>query len=143
MIGLKRSTFRKMEDVLRDYPCLDKKIESIEEEIRVPYREPDDNIGGGKGNKKTEPQLNVLIMLEDDERLKSFKAQRQAVDECIEDFGEDTETIIRELYFVKRPRYTIEGLISNHMINVSHTVAYSLRRKFMTELAHKLGFYDL
>lgn len=141
---MKRSTFRKMEDVLRDYPLLNRKIESVEEEIRYPYREPDDNVGGGKAQyKKTQPELGTLILLEDDERIKSFKMQRQAVDECLDEACDDAKTIIRELYFVKHPKYTIDGLVTNHLIAVSHSPAYNLRQDFICNLAHKLGWYDI
>ncbi|MCT3278852.1 transcriptional regulator, partial [Lactiplantibacillus pentosus] len=45
---MKRTTIRKVEDILRDYPKIDKYIEKREQELRYPTVPRDDNVGGGK-----------------------------------------------------------------------------------------------
>ncbi|MFT8960338.1 MAG: transcriptional regulator, partial [Liquorilactobacillus satsumensis] len=41
---MKKSTIRKIEDILRDYPKIDKYIEAREMELRYPVKPADENI---------------------------------------------------------------------------------------------------
>ncbi len=49
---MRLSTIRKVEDILRDYPKIDKYIEDREQELRYPVKPADDNVGGGKAQYK-------------------------------------------------------------------------------------------
>ncbi|VDG31395.1 hypothetical protein [Lactobacillus plantarum subsp. plantarum] [Lactiplantibacillus mudanjiangensis] len=141
---VKRTTIRKVEDILRDYPKIDKYIEEREQELRYPSMPGDDNVGGGKAQYKYGNQtLDTLITIDEDRRINALKRQRAVIDDCLDDVGEDTEIIVNELYFRKRPRYTIDGLITNHLINVSHTKAFKLRNEFISDCAKGLGLYEI
>ncbi|WP_436669832.1 transcriptional regulator [Lactiplantibacillus plantarum] len=141
---MKRTTIRKVEDILRDYPKIDKYIEKREQELRYPTVPRDDNVGGGKAQYKyPETTLNTIITIDDDRRINALKHQREVIDDCLDDVGHDTEVIIKELYFKKHQRYTIDGLITNHLISVSHTKAFELRNEFIMECAKGLGLYEI
>lgn len=141
---MKRSTIRTVEDILRDYPKIDKYIEQREQELRYPVTPVDENVGGGRAqNGFNDSTDRLIITLDEDKRINALKKQRQVIDDCLDEVGEDTEIIIDELYFRKRPRYTIDGLISNGLIHVSHTKAFGLRNKFVKECAKGLGLYNL
>lgn len=140
---MKRSTVRNIEDILRDYPRIDKYIEKREQELRYPVTVGDDNVGGGRAqNKRIEGTLSTLITIDEDKRINALKRQRTVIDDCLDEVGADTEVIIAELYFKKRPQYTIDGLITNHLINVSRRKAFDLRRTFIEECAKGLGLYE-
>ncbi|MCG0662327.1 transcriptional regulator [Lactiplantibacillus plantarum] len=141
---VKRSTIRKVEDILRDYPKIDKYIEEREQELRYPTATRDENVGGGRAQfKYPETTLNTIITIDDDRRINALKHQREVIDDCLDGVGRDTEVIIKELYFKKHQRYTIDGLITNHLVNVSRTKAFQLRNDFVTECAKGLGLYEI
>ncbi|ARW13410.1 hypothetical protein C7M33_00001 [Lactiplantibacillus plantarum] len=141
---VKRSTIRKVEDILHDYPKIDKYIEEREQELRYPTAPRDDNVGGGKAQYKyPETTLNTIITIDDDRRINALKHQREVIDDCLDGVGRDTEVIIKELYFKKHQRYTIDGLITNHLVNVSRTKAFQLRNDFVAECAKGLGLYEI
>ena len=141
---VKRSTIRKVEDILRDYPKIDKYIEEREQELRYPTATRDENVGGGKAQYKyPETTLNTIITIDDDRRINALKHQREVIDDCLDGAEHDTEVIINELYFKKHQQYTIDGLISSHCINVSRATAFRLKSRFISKCAKKLGLYDL
>ncbi|HIW72645.1 MAG TPA: transcriptional regulator [Candidatus Levilactobacillus faecigallinarum] len=141
---MKRSTVRKVEDILRDYPKIDKYIERREEELRYPTTPDDENVGGGRATMtRNEAPLRAIITIDEDRRIHALKRQREIVDDCLDGVGHDTETIIGELYFKRHPRYTLTGLVENNLVGVGKARAYELRNDFIRECAKNLGLYDL
>ncbi|MBT9670697.1 transcriptional regulator [Secundilactobacillus kimchicus] len=141
---MKRSTIRKVEDILRDYPKLDKYIEQREAELRYPTSQQDDNVGGGKSNYRDPDTLTrILITIDEDKRLNSLKHQRDVIDDLLDESGPDTLTIIKELYFKKYPQFTLRGLVEQNLINVSRSTAYDLRNRFVSDCAKGLGLFDI
>ncbi|MZJ92978.1 transcriptional regulator, partial [Collinsella aerofaciens] len=97
---MKRSTIRKVEDILRDYPKIDKYIEEREQELRYPTATRDENVGGGRAQfKYPETTLNTIITIDDDRRINALNHQREVIDDCLDEVGHDTEVIVTELYF--------------------------------------------
>lgn len=139
---MRRSTFRHIEDILRDYPKIDSYIEERETELRYPLKQLDENVGGGRSNEYSEHQTNVLITIDQDRRLNSLKKERDVIDDCLDEAGKDTETIIKELYFKEHPDFTFDGLIARQIVLVSRTKAFELRNSFIEQVAKGLGFYE-
>lgn len=141
---MRRSTIRKVEDLLRDYTKIDDYIEEREQQLRYPTGQTDENIGGGRAQfKYNETVLDTLITIDEDRRINALKWQREIIDDCLDGVDKNTEKIIEELYFKKHPQYTLLGLVNNHVVNVSQRHAYELRNGFVSEVAKKLGLYDL
>ncbi|KRL98035.1 MULTISPECIES: DUF722 domain-containing protein [Liquorilactobacillus] len=141
---MKKSTIRKIEDILRDYPKIDKYIEAREMELRYPVKPADENIGGGKAeNKRPEVVERMIITIDEDRALNSLKKQRDVIDNCLEEAGEDTERIIQEMYFSRRPQFTMNGLVQNNIVGVGLRKAYALRNSFIEKVAKELGLYDI
>jgi len=141
---LKRSTIRKVEDILRDYPKIDKYIEEREQELRYPSTTGDENVGGGRAQYKYANQtLSTLITIDEDRRINALSRQREVIDDCLDGVGADTEVIVNELYFRKRQRYTIDGMITNHLLACSRANAFRLKSQFISDCAKGLGLYDL
>lgn len=130
-----------IEEILRDYPNVDKYIEEREQELMYPMQETDENVGGGKGNKISKPQERMVITLESDRRLNQLKKQRDAVEECYINSDEDTQHIISELYFRKYPRYRMEGLIENNVVHCDRSTAFRLKAMFIANVARELKLY--
>lgn len=141
---IKRSTIRKVEDILRDYPKLDKYIEQRENELRYPMRQPDDNVGGSKAKYRNPDTLtHTLITIDEDKRLNALKHQRDVIDDLLDESGSETQTIIKELYFKRYPQFTLRGLCDNQLVAVNRNRAYQLRNNFVEECAKNLGLFDL
>ncbi|MCP1250099.1 hypothetical protein, partial [Gluconobacter oxydans] len=82
---MKRTTIRKVEDILRDYPKIDKYIKKREQELRYPTIPRDDNVGGGKAQYKyPETTLNMIITIDEDRRINALKHQREVIDDCLD-----------------------------------------------------------
>ncbi|WP_137624963.1 transcriptional regulator [Lactiplantibacillus pingfangensis] len=141
---MKRSTIRKVEDILRDYPKIDKYIEEREQELRYPSGQSDENVGGGRAQYKYNNQtLSTLITIDEDRRINALRRQHDVIDDCLDGVGDDTEVIVNELYFRKRQQYTIDGLVMNQLIHVSRRKAFDLKRLFLEDCAKGFGLYEV
>ncbi|MBL1226518.1 transcriptional regulator [Enterococcus sp. BWR-S5] len=136
---MRKSTFNYIKDILADYPRIEEYIRQREEELRYPYRENDLN-AGIKGTKADyDTQANMMITIEQDQRLAALERNKRVISDILEDCCEDTQTIIRELYMRRMPKYTIQGLITNGLIFVGRTKAFELRDQFFEEVARDLN----
>lgn len=141
---MKKSTIRKVEDILRDYPKIDRYIAKRIEELKYPTTPIDENIGGGRAqNKRVESVERMIITIDEDRALNSLRRQRDVIDDCLDECGKDTETIIKELYFKRYPQFTLNGLVENNLLTVGKQQAYNLRNNFIKDVAKGLGLYDL
>jgi len=138
VIKTKTSLKRLIEDILRDYPNVEKYIHEREEELKYPTRDPDENVGGGKGGKISKPQEQMVITLDEDRRLNRLKQQRNVIDDCLDNADPDTRTIIYEMYFRKYPLFKMEGLITEGKIHCSRASAFQLRANFLKDVAQQL-----
>ena len=130
--------FERVKQILRDYPDTDRYIRKIEEGIRTPYKASDVN-GDIKGTRMdNDPNFATMWTIETHKQIANFKRNKQIVDDLLYECGADTETIIRELYIKKFPQYTMQGLVVNHLVNVSISTAKRLRNNFFREVDRQL-----
>lgn len=108
------------------------------EELQYPHR-PDDVNAGIRGNSQSDSMANLMITIEQDRRLSALERNKKVVKDNLDECGEDTETIIRELYIKRYPRYRMEGLVENHLIECGRTKAFQLRDNFFENIADDLG----
>lgn len=134
MNNIRKHIKKAIEDILRDYNNFDKYIKEREEEIRYPILSVDENIGGGKTTNISKPQETTVITIEQDKRLQTLIAEREAIKRCFENANHDTQIIINELYFKKYPNYTINGLIFNKIIFCGKSKAHELKNNFIKEV---------
>ena len=135
---MKRSTFNYIKQILKDYSQVDDHIKKRMEELQYPYR-PDDVNSGIKGNGQTDNMANLMITIEQDRRLSALERNKKVVEDNLNECGEDTETIINELYIKRYPKYHMEGLVENHLIECGRTKAFQLRDNFFENIADDLG----
>ncbi|WP_159723158.1 integrase [Enterococcus sp. CSURQ0835] len=126
--------FERAKQILKDYPYYDKKIKDIEFEIRNPYK-PDDLAADRKGTKvSSEHATEVLWSIESHEAIVQFKRQKQVVEDLLKECDENTRIIINELYISKFPKYTMQGLVDQDIIDCSKNTGFRLRNRFFEEL---------
>ena len=135
---MKRSTFNYIKQILKDYPNIEKHVEERMEELQYPYR-PDDVNAGIKGNAQSDSMTNLMITIEQDRRLTALERNKRVVEDNLNECGKDTETIITELYIKRYPRYRMEGLVENRLIDCGRTKAFQLRDNFFENIADDLG----
>lgn len=141
---MKTRTKRMIEEYLREYPETNRYIKERTLQIIYPAKQPDENVGGGRAQYKYDQSVvYTAIGLAEDKILNTLKHRRDVIDDCLDDAGKDTETIIKELYFKRHQQYTMDGLIANDLIHVSRTQAFRLRDKFIQHVAEGLDIYDL
>ncbi len=134
---MKRSTFNYIKQILKDYPNIEKHVKERMEELRYPYRPVDVN-SDIKGNAIADNMANLMVTIDQDRRLASLERNKRAVDKALDETDETTKTIINELYIVKRPQYTVEGLVQSEKVFCSRSQVFKLRDKFFNELADEL-----
>jgi len=135
---VKRSTFNYIKQILKDYSQIDDHIKRRMEELQYPHR-PDDVNAGIKGNAQSDSMTNLMITIEQDRRLSALERNKKVVADNLSECGKDTETIITELYIKRYPRYHMDGLVENRLINCGRTKAFQLRDDFFENIADDLG----
>ena len=132
----------RVEAILRDYPDLPNYIKNRKQELMIPHREVDENVGGGKSSKVSRPQEQMIITIDADKRLKTLEREKSAVEKCFFESNIETQIIIKELYFKKYREYTVEGLSLNHIVNCSVRTIKRFKSDFLMRLAHELDIYE-
>ena len=135
---MKRSTFNYIKQILKDYSQIDDHIKRRMEELQYPHR-PDDVNAGIKSNAQSDSMTNLMITIEQDRRLSALERNKKVVEDNLNECGKDTETIITELYIKRYPRYHMDGLVENRLINCGRTKAFQLRDDFFDNIADDLG----
>lgn len=132
----------RVEAILKDYPDLEKYIKDRKQELMIPHREIDENVGGGKSSKISKPQEQMMVTIDADKRIKALEREKAAVEKCFFESDTDTQIIVKELYFKKYPKYNIEGLSLNHVVNCSIRTIKRMKVSFLRKLANELDVYE-
>lgn len=133
---MERATFNYIAKVLRDYPHLDQYIQDREQELMAPWREQDENIGGGKATMRN-GQERMAVTIADDRRLSNLKDRKKNVERCLAQSDRNTTMVIQELYFKDRPIYTMEGIAE--LLNADKSTVSRWRAHFFQLMADELG----
>lgn len=138
----------KLIEILEQYPMLDSKIALRKLELKYPYSESDENIGGGRsnnGNGIEKSEINQISILDEDEELIRLnmwkKCIERALTKCkpLDDNERDlTRELINMLYFDDK-QFTIAWISHNNIIPLSISALASRRDKFLSILNNLLG----
>ena len=142
MSNIRRGTKKRIEEILRDYPKMDRYISERRQALMYPTQDTDENVGGGKSSKISKPQEQMVITIDEDKQLKALEREKKAVFDVLCDSDTDTNIIARELYFKEHPTYTINGLSDDHIIYCGHTQAFQKKAKLIRNIAKEIGLYD-
>lgn len=126
------------ESALKDYNDIDKYVAKIEKQIRVPHKESDINADIKGTRIDNDLMFDTMWTIETHKAINQLKHKKQAITELLEECGNDTETIIRELHIKKFPKYTLYGLVDQRKVSCGRNKAIELRKKFFQELDKKL-----
>lgn len=126
------------ESALKDYNDIDKYVAKIEKQIRVPHRESDINADIKGTRIDNDLMFDTMWTIETHKAINQLKLKKQAITELLDECGDDTETIIRELHIKKFPKYTLYGLVDQRKVSCGRNKAIELRKRFFQELDKKL-----
>ena len=130
-------TFKFIEQTLIDYKGMDKHIERRIKELKYPVVHTDENIGGGKSNRVSNPTERLAITLADDLMLSNLRNIKNTVDDVLDDLEPEAREVI-ELYYIKSPRkYTWVGVAEN--VRYSERQCRRIRDEVFERIAKKLG----
>lgn len=134
---MKRGTFEYIEQTLLDYKDIDKHIKKRIEELKYPVADVDENIGGGKSNKISDPTARMAITIIDDLLISNLQRTKRIVDEVLESMEPEAKRVI-DLYYIEKPRkYTWAGVAE--ATNYSERHCKRIRDRTFKEIAEKLG----
>jgi len=139
---IRSGTKKRIEEILHDYPNMDRYINERRKALMYPTKDDDENVGGGKSSKVSRPQEQMVITIDEDKQLKALEREKRAVEVSLLDSDTDTNIIAREIYFKNRPTLKIDGLIDNKLIYCGHTQAFQKKAKLIRRIAKEMGLYD-
>ena len=139
---IRSGTKKRIEEILHDYPNMDRYINERRKALMYPTKDDDENVGGGKSSKVSRPQEQMVITIDEDKQLKALEREKRAVEISLLDSDTDTNIIAREIYFKNRPTLKIDGLIDNKLIYCGRTQAFQKKAKLIRRIAKEMGLYD-
>lgn len=138
----------KLIEILEQYPMLDSKIALRKLELKYPYSEADDNIGGGKsdnGNGIEKSEINQIAVIDEDEELIRLTMWKNCIERALtkcrplDDSERDlTRELINMLYFDDK-QFTITWISHNNVIPLSTSALIWRRDKFLNILDNLLS----
>lgn len=129
------SDFKRIEQILYDYPNTDQYIKIREAKLTYVYRGRSDVL---KGIVPVGASLLDCTMTIDRE-LMQLKINQLCVQYCLEHSDEDTNRIIEELYFKDLPGMTLDQL-GKKVLHMTKSNVSKKRSEFFKFLLRELGY---
>lgn len=126
-----------LESELHAYTHIDKRITEIRQELMNPWKEQDENIGGGRSNQNVSQTEVKATRLVTDKRLKKLEEMKQAISTVYEESNVIDRKLMEHFYFTKPRKLTMQGVAQK--ICVSPATAYRAQKKIIERLADELG----
>lgn len=132
---MRDSTYRHIVSVLRDYKYTDRYIKEREEELRYPYRQAEENIGGGRSSFVSNPTERMAITISDDRRLANLERNRNIVDKVYRQSDVVTKEVIDCMYFDS----SCNTVQAAQEVNISDRHVRRLHSAFVEKVADEMG----
>lgn len=109
---MKKLTDGIINQMLFDYPKIDEYVERRREEIEHPWIEQDENVGGGKSNKISNPIESMIITIDEDRIIRRLVEQKNAIYTACTHLKPEYLSVIRRYYFYNQASFkTINTII--------------------------------
>lgn len=132
---MRDGTYRYLVQILKDYRRTDGYIKQREEELMHPYRETDENIGGGRSSFISNPSERMAITISEDRRLANLERNRDVIDKCMDQTDVVTKELIRYMYI----DYNLNTIRAAQETNISERHARRLHKRFIETIADEIG----
>ena len=107
---MKSATKQYIDQLLFDYPYIDKEIERVIEELRYPVRVPDKNDYLPGSNLPSSALENSVIRIVDSKRVSMLKNTKSSIEQVLEELNDNEREFIEHYYFAKPRTKTIQGI---------------------------------
>lgn len=132
--------FKRVEQILEDYPKLDSEIKKRRLALLYPVREHDENVGGSKSQSNTSLAENFVVTLDQDKRLSKLEEQKYITESVLSKLHENDYNVIKLYYFEKPRTLTWDGIAI--ATNNSRSRCFEVRKNVVEEIGRKLGELD-
>ncbi|WP_291472184.1 transcriptional regulator [Companilactobacillus sp.] len=126
-----------LEELYSDYTNINNLIATRVLELDHPWKQTDENIGGGRSSHISRPQEEIVIKRENDIRLQWLLKLQVAGDKAVEQFTDEQQRMY-ELKYLSNDYYDWE--IVGDIMGCSHTSIYRKRYKFLELLGKQIGY---
>lgn len=107
---MKSATKQYIDQLLFDYPYIDKEIERVIEEIKYPVRYKDENDYLPGSNLPSLTLENSVIRVVDSKRISLLKNTKRSIEQVLEELNDNEREFIEHYYFAKPRTKTIQGI---------------------------------
>ena len=118
-------------------------IEVRRQEIMYPYKETDENIGGGKSNKKVSAVENAVVKIANDKVIKYYSSILEDINMVYNKFSYSDQDILKVIYLYGEDE--LHGRYSDKQTAEKTGMLLQevkkLRTKFINEVAEVRGHY--
>lgn len=135
---MRKGTFNFIEQILLDYKYIDQHIEERFKILCYPVvLEEDENIGGSRGSKISNPTQQLAITISDDVFIAHLRRNKLAITKVLKKLDPKAKKVI-ELYYFDVPRkYTWVGVAKQ--CNYSEKQCRNIRNYVFEQIAKELG----
>ena len=132
---LSPATYKMLDELLFDYPMIDRKIAVRKLEIQT-ETSSDCNIGGGKANTISRPTENVVARWSSDVRINGLEQLRNAIEATLEALDDE----LKKVFYLRWSRGSVNTWEEiADMLHVSRKSIYRKRERILTIFADFRG----
>ena len=132
---LSPATYKMLDELLFDYPMIDRKIAVRKLEIEDIPNE-DANIGGGKSNRISKPVETLIVRWSSDVRINGLEQLRSAIEATLEALDDE----LKKVFYLRWSRGSVKTWEEiADMLHVSKKSIYRKRERILTIFADFRG----
>lgn len=135
---IKKATFKHIEAELYHYHDTLREIEKLRKELIFANADPDENIGGTRGNLPGKPTERIVTKLAANKRLNQLEEIVGAIERVYEQLPDDYKRLIELKYWTKPQLLTWDGIADK--LHISKRQAMRWRDEIVYSIAKVLGW---
>lgn len=136
-IELSKRKLAYLEELYSDYTNIDNLIATRVLELDHPWKQHDDNVGGGRSSVISRPQEQIVLKHEDDLRLQWLLKLQDGGNRAVNQFNDEQQRIF-DLKFVTSDYYDWDTI--GEMLGYSRASIYRKRYKLLELLGKNIGY---
>jgi len=138
MNALRKGAFQHVESELYAYPETRREIVRLKAEIIAGYKEPDENIGGGRSDRTGDPTGQTAVLLVTNRRLEQLERIADAIETVYNCLPAERQKLVRLKYWTKPQTLTWEGIARE--LHISRRQAFNWRDQAVRVIGSRLGW---
>ena len=135
---MRKVTKKYIEQLLKDYPTLEKEIKTRRAELIHDRRKYDDLNANRRSNRHSDPTQAIVITLDQDAYLTALERTYNVIKGVIEELPEDEKEVIRRRYFKAQSELWDKIALETYY---SVKSCYKIRDDVCKKIAIQLGMY--